>query len=91
MQTKKGFKLRQVCGENIIVAEGKENIDFTNIIGMNESSAYLWRNVQDGRPFTAEDLARLLCDEYDVDEATALADARTVAKQWVSAGIADEE
>ena len=46
MKIKKGFVLRNVCGENIIVAEGKENIDFTKIISMNESSAYLWKNVE---------------------------------------------
>ena len=26
MKTKKGFTLREVCGEHIIVAEGKENM-----------------------------------------------------------------
>ena len=42
MKAKKGFKLRNVCGEHVIVAEGIDNVDFTNIISMNESSAYLW-------------------------------------------------
>ena len=27
MKTKKGFKLRSICGENVIVAEGIENIE----------------------------------------------------------------
>ena len=36
MKAKKGFNLRNVCGEQIIVAEGKENIDFSNIISMND-------------------------------------------------------
>ena len=39
MKAKKGFNLRNVCGEQIIVAEGKENIDFSNIISMNEFSS----------------------------------------------------
>ena len=46
MRIKKDFNLREVCGEYIIVAEGKENIDFCNIISMNESSAYLWKEIQ---------------------------------------------
>ena len=46
MKQKKGFNLRNVCGEQIIVAEGKENIDFSNIISMNESSAYLWQKLE---------------------------------------------
>ena len=73
MKAKPGFNLRVVCGENIIVAEGEENIDFSNIISMNESSAYLWQNIQ-GKEFTHEDLVGLLTQEYEVDEATALKD-----------------
>lgn len=45
MKAKNGFNLRTVCGENILVAEGEENIDFSNIISMNESSAYLWNSI----------------------------------------------
>ena len=56
---------------------------------MNESAAYLWEKVA-GKEFTATDLARLLCDEYEVDEATALRDAETVAIQWKEAGIAED-
>ena len=89
MKAKKGFNLRTICGENIIVAEGKENIDFSNIISMNESSAYLWNNIQQ-KEFTAEDLAALLVKEYEVDEETALEDAQTLAQQWLKAGIIEE-
>ena len=35
MKQKTGFVLRNICGENIIVAEGKENMNFSNIISMN--------------------------------------------------------
>lgn len=90
MKAKKGFNLREVCGERIIVAEGKENIDFSNIISMNETSAYLWKNVQDMNCFTTEDLKRLLTEEYDVDETTALNDSEYVMKQWFEAGIVEE-
>ncbi len=95
MRAKKGFNLREVCGEQIIVAEGRENIDFTNIISMNESSAFLWNSIQD-KDFTVEDLAQLLVDNYQIDENTplskevALRDAENVAKTWVEAGIAEE-
>ena len=88
MKAKKGFKLRDVCGEKIIVAEGKENIDFSNIISMNESSAYLWEKLY-GKEFTINDMAKLLTEEYDVDEETAKADCKTLAAQWLEAGIVD--
>lgn len=66
MKTKKGFVLRNVCGENIIVAEGKENIDFTKIISMNETAAYLWKNVE-GKDFDPDTLKNLLMKEYEVE------------------------
>lgn len=90
MKAKTGFNLRTVCGENIIVAEGKENIDFSNIISMNESSAYLWKNIQEKESFTTDDLTQLLFDEYDVDMETAKADAAQLANQWIEAGIVSE-
>lgn len=86
MRTKTGFVLKDVCGEKIVVAEGRENIDFTKIISMNDSAAYLWEKVQN-IDFDVETLKKLLCDEYDVDEATALADSKTIVNQWHEAGI----
>lgn len=86
MKAKPGFNLRVVCGENIIVAEGEENIDFSNIISMNESSAYLWQNIQ-GKEFTHEDLVGLLTQEYEVDDATALKDVKALTELWLQAGI----
>lgn len=87
MKAKKGFKLREICGENIIVADGIENIDFSSIISMNESSAYLWQAIQDKEQFSTEELATLLTEQYEVDEATALADSQTLVDQWLKAGI----
>ena len=73
MKIKKGFVLRDICGENIIVAEGKENIDFTKIISMND----------------AETLKELLCEEYDIDDTTAENDAKALLDSWIKAGIVE--
>lgn len=91
MKVKNGFKLREVCGEHIIVAEGDENIDFSNIISMNESSAFLWEEVQKRSSFTVEDLVELLCGEYEIDKLTARKDATALASQWGVAGIIEGE
>ena len=91
MKVKKGFNLREVCGEHIIVAEGDENIDFSNIISMNESSAYLWEEVQNRESFTVDSLVELLCNQYEIDEETARKDATTLASQWAAADIIEGE
>lgn len=86
MKTKQGFILRNVCGENIIVAEGETNIDFSNIISMNETSAFLWNNIQ-GKEFTYDDLVDLLTETYQVDAQKALEDVTRLVENWKSAGI----
>ena len=89
MKTNKGVELREMCGEHIIIGTGVENIDFSKVISLNESAAWLWREVE-GKEFTPQSLAALLMEQYDVDEATALADATALAAQWVSVGIVAE-
>lgn len=87
MRVKKGFKLHNICGENVIIAEGIENIDFTNIISMNETSAYLWGKIEDKNSFEAEELAKILLEKYDVDYETAYADVSNLIKSWSEAEI----
>ena len=89
MRINNGFELREMCGEHIIIGAGMENIDFSKVISLNESAAYLWSEVE-GQDFTPETMAALLMKQYDVDEATALADATALARQWVSVGVVSE-
>ena len=86
MKIKQGFELKVICGEAIIVAHGRENIDYSKIINLNESAAYLWNKVI-GTGFDAQRLAELLCEEYEVDEATALRDSQKVVADWHEAGL----
>ena len=55
---------------------------------MNESSAYLWKQVQN-KEFDADTLTELLTAEYDVDKETAMHDVKALIKQWVDAGIVE--
>lgn len=86
MKIKTGFELRDVCGEKVIIATGIENIDFSRMISLNESAAFLWENIQD-KEFDAETLAALLLQEYEVDKADALADSKKLLNEWLECGI----
>ena len=88
MKIKKGFELRKICGENIVIAHGVENIDFTKIITLNESAAFIWQQVE-GEDFTEEEMAKLLLDEYEVDETQALADVKALTESWKQAGLVE--
>jgi len=89
MRIKKGFALRNICGENVIQAEGKETINFSKLVTLNDSAAYLWQNLQD-KEFTEEDMAQLLVDMYEIDKATALRDSAALWQTWKEIGLVEE-
>lgn len=89
MKVKKGFELREVCGEHIIVAYGRENIDFNKVISLNESATYLWNNIVD-KDFDAELMSSLLQQEYEVDAETALRDAKALLDEWTEVGLVED-
>lgn len=86
MRIKKGFELRNICGENVVLATGIENIDFSRMISLNESAAYLWKSIEN-TDFTVEDLSQLLLKEYEVDESTAKKDAKKIVEEWKECGV----
>ncbi len=87
MQVLNGFKLRSLGEDFILIAEGLEHINFNKMITMNESAAFLWKQVSDGSSFDAERLADLLCSEYEVTREKALHDAKNIILSWQNAGI----
>lgn len=86
MKIKKGFELRKICGENILIAHGVENIDFTKVITLNESAADVWNAVQD-KEFTEDDMVKVLLDNYEVEESVAKSDVKALAASWAEAGL----
>jgi hypothetical protein len=86
MKIKPGFELRMMCGENVIIAYGEENINFSKIIALNESATVIW-NAVIGKEFTVEDMAKALCEEYEVDPQEALKDSEKIAKEWQELGL----
>lgn len=68
------YKVRDVSGEHIILKAGNSGSATSTVVGLNETSNYLWLKLQ-GRDFSIEDVVQLLTDEFDVDDATARADA----------------
>ena len=56
MQIKKGFFLHEIGKETIVMHDGSDNINFCNVISLNPTAAFLWRQIE-GRAFTACTLA----------------------------------
>lgn len=90
MKIKEGFELQNVCGEYLIVAAGEENINFSKLISLNESAAYLWGKLSGKESFTVEDMTALLLEEYDVEESIAREDSIKMAESWKEFGLVEE-
>lgn len=88
MKIKEGFILREMCGENIVSAEGLEHINFNKLISLNESAAYLWKELC-GKEFSTEEMAELLIARYGIDKELALKDSAALCEAWIKAGIAE--
>ena len=86
MKTRKGDVLRSLGQEFILVPEGLEAVDFSRMISMNATAAFLWQAVE-GQDFDAPTLVNLLLDEYDITREVAEKDVETLIQTWKDADI----
>lgn len=89
MKIKEGFILRSLLGEFIVVGEGLAQVNFNKMLSMNESAAYLWKEVE-GKAFTREDLVSLLLDRYEVSREQAEQDVDKLVETWLREGVVAE-
>ena len=89
MKIKKGFVLREVCGENVIIGEGLGAINFGKMLALNESAAWLWKKAVEMGDFTIESLAEKLCQEYDVTAEEALQDVTEMIGEWQKVNVVE--
>ena len=89
MKIKKGFVLRTVCGENVIVGEGLDAINFGRMLCLNETAAWLWKQALEQGDFTAQSLANALCTEYEVSPEQALTDVKETINQWTELKVVE--
>ena len=89
MRIKKGFVLREVCGEHVIICEGLGAINFGKMLALNESAAWLWQQAVAMNDFTIDTLAQKLCDEYEVSADEAKTDVAAIIAEWQNVGVVE--
>ena len=87
MKIKEGFVLRTICGQNVISGEGSANVNYSSLISLNETAAFLFKELQ-GKEFTEDTAVQLLLDQYEVDRETAEKDVKALFAKWVEIGLA---
>ena len=79
--------MRDVCGEQVLVGEGTSAVDFNRLVRFNGTASFLWQKAGELGDFTAESLAAALTAEYNIDQATALADTERLLANWQKEGL----
>ena len=87
MKIKKGFVLREVCGEHVIVGEGLGAINFGRLLALNETAAWLWKEALAMGDFTVEALAERLCENYEVSADEARQDVGNIIGEWLKVEV----
>ena len=85
MKIKKGFMLRKVGAQNIVVAVGAESRNFNGIIRLNDTGKFLWEKLRDET--TEEELLSAMTNEYDIDSETAKNDISAFIETLKGAGL----
>jgi len=82
MKLKNDFTLREIAGDYIVIPTGENYLDFGAVVSLNESGAFLWKQLEDERSF--EELCDMLMQEYGIDAELAetdVADFITLLKE----------
>lgn len=72
MKIQPGFVLKEVADSFVIVPTGARIVDFSAMITINETGAFLWSKLAED--ITEEELVEAVLGEYDIDRETATRD-----------------
>ena len=87
MKIKKGFVLRVVGGENVVVPVGAMSKVFHGMINLNETGAFMWKFFSEEH--TLEEGVSALLSEYEVEENVARADVEKFMNTVMKNGFAE--
>lgn len=87
MKIKKGFVLRVVGGENVVVPVGEMSKTFHGMINLNETGAFMWKFFSEEH--TLEEGVSALLSEYEVEENVARADVEKFMNTVMKNGFAE--
>ena len=88
MKIKKGLKLREMGGVNIVVAVGDMAAKFKGVVRLNESGTFLWKLLEND--ISEAELLSALLEKYDVTEELAKNDVASFLDMIRNAGFIDE-
>ena len=72
MKIREGFILREIAGTHVVVPIGQNVVELSIMMTLNDSGAFLWRQLAEGKDKTA--VIESLVNEYGIGYDLALTD-----------------
>lgn len=89
MRIKNGFVLREVAGQNMVIATGEASKDFHGMIKLNNTGKEIWQGMQEGLAET--EIAKNLQDKYEIEAEKAIADTKEFINKMLEMGFVVNE
>ena len=88
MKIRKGFILRRVMGQAIVVATGEASQQFKGMIKLNQTAADIWSWLAAG--LSEEETAKQLAEKYQISPEKAADDVSKLIGQMNANGIFEQ-
>lgn len=85
MRIKDGFMLREIAGSWVVVPLGARVVEFNGLISLTETSAFIWRLMEQG--LSNDEILQKILADYDIDEETARQDIDEFVKSGIEKGL----
>lgn len=89
MKIKQEYKVREIAGENVVIMQGRQGADLTQIVTLNASALVLW-NALSGKEFTVAEAAEVLVQNFEVESDAALRDATAWVERMSECGLIEK-
>ena len=89
MKLKDGFVLREIANQYMAVPVGVRAKELHGLIGLNETGAFIWERFS--KNCSLDDIVKDLCEEYDVQQADALAAVQRFIEKLKAEGMLSDE
>ncbi len=86
MKLREDLMLRHLGDEYVIIDPKQDMIDMSKVYTLNETAAFLWKELQ-GKEFNVETVTEVLLAYYNVDYAIAEKDAQRLVQDFEKQGL----
>lgn len=88
MKLAEGFTIKKIADSYVVVPTGKNIVDFTAMITINETGAFIWNLLAED--CTLEDITQKMCEQYNIDADTASQDAEEFIKILIDNNVLEK-